>query len=219
MTASANIFYVYEHWRLDRNECFYVGKGSGKRAYVLKGRNPHHRGIVNKLERIGSAFEVRIVRSGLSEEEAFQLEKERIVFWKSDGADLSNLTDGGEGISGFRHSAETKVRISKKNKGVPAAFKGRVHSEETKARLSELGKKRGAPKHSPEIIEKIAASHRGSKRSAETCAKIAEKARGRPSGNKGKISPMRGKKLRPETINKMREAKRIWWAKTKEVAQ
>lgn len=23
-----NNFYVYEHWRLDKDECFYVGKGN-----------------------------------------------------------------------------------------------------------------------------------------------------------------------------------------------
>ena len=28
----ADIFYVYEHWRPDKNVCFYVGKGKGKRA-------------------------------------------------------------------------------------------------------------------------------------------------------------------------------------------
>lgn len=30
-----NNFYVYEHWRLDRDECFYVGKGTGKRAEAI----------------------------------------------------------------------------------------------------------------------------------------------------------------------------------------
>ena len=28
-------FYVYKHWRLDRDECFYVGKESGCRAYDM----------------------------------------------------------------------------------------------------------------------------------------------------------------------------------------
>jgi hypothetical protein len=91
-------FYVYEHWRIDRNECFYVGKGSGKRAYDMSCRNKHHQAIRSKLNRIGSAFEVRIVASGLSEKEAFDLEVERIRYWNEAGADLANRTHGGEGV-------------------------------------------------------------------------------------------------------------------------
>ena len=38
-------FYVYEHWRPDRDECFYVGKGKGGRANVMYGRNRHHEAV------------------------------------------------------------------------------------------------------------------------------------------------------------------------------
>ena len=31
-------FYVYEHWRRDTRVCFYVGKGSGPRAYVMRAK-------------------------------------------------------------------------------------------------------------------------------------------------------------------------------------
>ena len=56
-------YYVYEHWRLDTDTCFYVGKGSGNRAYKTVGRNCHWKNIVAKLERTGFAYEVRIVAS------------------------------------------------------------------------------------------------------------------------------------------------------------
>jgi hypothetical protein len=110
------MFYVYEHWRLDRDECFYVGKGCGKRAYNMSNRNKHHKGISDKLNRTGSAVEVRMVATGLSEDEAFRIEIERIAFWKSVGADLANYSCGGEGKTG-PHSEEHKRKISRSNKG------------------------------------------------------------------------------------------------------
>ena len=48
-----NRFYVYEHWRLDRDECFYVGKGKKYRAYKMQDRNRYHAAIVGKLQREG----------------------------------------------------------------------------------------------------------------------------------------------------------------------
>ena len=65
-------FYVYEHIRLDNMTCFYVGKGKGERAYDLE-RNDHHNNISN---RHGHA--VLIIKDNLTEEEAFELEKDTI---------------------------------------------------------------------------------------------------------------------------------------------
>ena len=102
-------FYVYEHWRLDRDECFYVGKGKGGRAYKMRDRNAHHRAIMDKLSREGSGMEVRMVATGLTEDEAFTLEVERIAFWRGIGVDLANRTNGGEGTSGFSAHNRQKV--------------------------------------------------------------------------------------------------------------
>ena len=57
------MFYVYEHWRTDRDECFYVGKGHGRRAYDMKRRNKYHQAIVSKILRTGFAVEIKIVAS------------------------------------------------------------------------------------------------------------------------------------------------------------
>ena len=105
------IFYVYEHWRPDRQECFYVGKGKGGRANELHhNRNRFHKFIQAKLSHFGTAVEVRIVADGLSESEAFALECERIALWRADGADLANWTDGGEGPSGYKQSPEHRQK-------------------------------------------------------------------------------------------------------------
>lgn len=142
--ANKQHFYVYEHWRLDKDECFYVGKGAGNRAYVKNGRNAHWRNIVSKLERIGSAYEIRIVASGLTEKEAFQIEKERIVFWR-DVVDLANQTDGGDGVSGLIMPPEVRKKMSEKAKGRKGniTMLGRKHSDETKfkMKLAKIGKK------------------------------------------------------------------------------
>jgi hypothetical protein len=216
MATSGTIFYVYEHWRLDRDECFYVGKGRGGRAYSMKDRNRHHQAIVAKLSRTGSAFEVRIVASCLSEPEAFELERERIAFWRSSGVDLTNLTNGGEGISGFRHSEETRKKLSHLNKGVPSPLRGKPISEETKKKLSEIGKKRGAPKLTKEQQEKVSGWHRGRKRSLETCQKISQAKKGKSSTTKGRPSPLKGRSLSLETRKLMSEKTTERWAKTRE---
>lgn len=134
-----NIFYVYEHWRLDKDECFYVGEGKGNRAYSSKSRNAHWKAIVAKLERIGSGYEVRLVATGLSQKEAFDLEIERISFW-DDKVDLANILPGGQngggGMRGKRHSAQTIEKM--KN-----AQKGRIITQEAKEklRIANIGKK------------------------------------------------------------------------------
>ena len=153
-------FYVYEHWRLDRDECFYVGKGKNKRAYTMRDRNSHHRAIMAKLSREGSGMEVRMVATGLTEDEAFALEVERIAFWREAGVDLANYTNGGDGVSGLKMSDEAKAKMSAAKKGLPGKITmlGRKHSEETKAKMSAA---HSGVKKSPEHAAKVGLRHKG----------------------------------------------------------
>ena len=150
-------FYVYEHWRPDRDEPFYVGKGSGRRAYHMSGRNSHHKAIQAKLSRLGMCVEVRLVASGLTEDEAFCMEIERIASLQSSGADLANMTIGGEGPSGAKRPPMplvTREKLSKAHKG---------------------------KKLSSAHVQKMAAAHRGMKRppfSDEHKKKLSEGRRG-----------------------------------------
>ena len=157
--SNVQTFYVYEHWRLDRDECFYVGKGQGRRAYSRSGRNIHWINIVNKLDRIGSGYEVRLVATGLCEEQSLSLEMERISFWKNK-TDLCNKTDGGDGVRGLTMSDEARKKMSDKAKGRPGvkSMLGRKHSEETKKKMSfaHTGKKK-----TPEHAAKVGAAHKG----------------------------------------------------------
>lgn len=162
--SSQNIFYVYEHWRPDTGTCFYVGKGSGRRAGDLVKRNRRHKLIVRKITRLGLQIEIRLVGESLSEDAAFALEKIRIAFWKGSGVQLTNQTDGGEGPS--NPSAEVRKKIGDNSRG-------RVASAATRAKMSavRLGKRR-----SPEQCAKFSALQKarfsGKGLPAETRAKI-----------------------------------------------
>lgn len=167
MTTSGT-YYVYEHWRLDRDECFYVGKGKGGRAYKMRDRNIFHTAIVKKLQREGYAVDVRIVACGLSEEKAFALEKERIAFWRSANADLANATNGGDGVSGLKMSDETraKMRAAKLGKKqTPEQIAKRIaplrgRKQPISAVIASAANRRGK-KLSLEHKEKLSKAHKG----------------------------------------------------------
>ena len=108
-----NVYYVYLHRRLSDNKVFYVGKGKNKRAYSTFGRNNWWSKTVSKHGLI-----VEIVFDKLEENEAFQIERDTILEMRYFGYPLVNMTDGGEGLSGFKWSEEQmKNHQSLKNKG------------------------------------------------------------------------------------------------------
>src|SRR6267142_27776 len=146
MPTPTNNFYVYEHWRRDRDECFYVGKGHGRRAYEMRWRkNPLHANVVEYLKRIKSDIEIRIISDAISEKDAFVLEQARIAYWRHLGVRLTNCTDGGEGITGHKHTAEVRDIIRKRHTGV--IF--------TPERRAKIGAKRKGKKHRPDSVEKM----------------------------------------------------------------
>lgn len=190
MATNIHTFYVYEHWRLDRDECFYVGKGKGRRAYSRSGRNSHWGNIVAKLERIGSGYEIRMVAVGLTEQEAFDLEVKRVAFWQ-DIVDLCNKTDGGDGVSGLVMSDEAKRKMSEKAKGRAGnrSMFGKKHSEETKAKMrsaklgkapNNAGKKYSRKPFSAEHRMKLSLSKKGRRMSDEARSKLSELRKIRP---------------------------------------
>lgn len=111
--TGANDFYVYIHRKADDNEVFYVGKGSGNRANFPHGRNKYWKNTVAKH----GGFTVEYVEKGLSETDALDLEMETIKFYRECGHTLTNLTDGGEGTSGWVANEATRERMSIAKKG------------------------------------------------------------------------------------------------------
>lgn len=88
---------VYLHIRNDTNKPFYVGIGSINRAYSKNGRSQWWKRIYNVASRT-----VYILYSGLTSQEAKQIEIETIKKLKENGFELCNLTDGGDGRLGSK---------------------------------------------------------------------------------------------------------------------
>lgn len=105
-----NRFYVYIHRKASNNDPFYVGKGSGNRAYEIgpTDRNPYWHRVNDK-----HGLKVEILFDNLSENEAFQCEKDAILELEYFGYKLTNLTKGGEGSCGLKFSDEQRLNIQK----------------------------------------------------------------------------------------------------------
>jgi len=101
-------FYTYIHRRADDGKVFYVGKGKGARAHSHASRNAHWQRTVAK-----HGIGVEIAAYWPTEAEAFEHERFLISCFRDIGQPLCNLTDGGDGPSGFKHSAETRAKISR----------------------------------------------------------------------------------------------------------
>lgn len=106
-------FYVYIH-KKPNGEVFYVGKGTKGRAWNRHSRNAHWNNIYKKY----GTFTVEIVANNLQEWYAFELEMDLILKYKTSGQPLTNVSFGGEGVSGLIVSEETKLKISKASTGI-----------------------------------------------------------------------------------------------------
>lgn len=162
-------FYVYVKFRPWNCVPCYVGKGHGKRAFSheAKSHNPHLERIIRKA---GGELPTVFPREGLTEAEAFETEVALIkaIGRKKNGGPLVNMTDGGEGVSGFVPSPE---QIAKQI----SCHTGRKRSAETRARMSIAQRGRT---YSPEAIEKMRMSHLGSRRGLEAIVKTSIANRG-----------------------------------------
>lgn len=103
------MFCTYAHYKPD-GKLFYIGKGSYSRAHSKKGRNTHWNNVVNKY----GSFKVQILANWQTEKEAFDHEILLIKCFKDMGYILSNISDGGLGSKGFRHTEEFKQKQKEK---------------------------------------------------------------------------------------------------------
>jgi hypothetical protein len=128
------MFYTYIHRTADNGRLFYIGKGKGSRSTCRHKRSNHWNSVVNKH----GGFQAEIVGLFETEQEAFAHERFLIASFRTFGARLANKTDGGDGLSGYKHSQEMRLRLS-------AMHKGKVMSEESRRRMSESRKGKPVP--------------------------------------------------------------------------
>jgi hypothetical protein len=138
------IYYVYAYLRKDGSP-YYIGKGKEDRAYAW-----HHRMPVPK-----DLTKIVFLETNLTNLGALALER-RYIRWygrkDNNTGILRNLTDGGEGGNGLKHTETTRAKVS-------AALKGRKFSDNTKSKMSKARK--------------------GIQKSKEWCQKLSESAKGR----------------------------------------
>lgn len=100
------MFCTYSHHKPD-GTLFYIGKGSLKRAHAKDNRNAHWKNIVAK-----HGYKVEVLAQWPTEVEAFEHEKFLISCFRDMGFTLANITGGGDGLSGHKHSNESKAKMS-----------------------------------------------------------------------------------------------------------
>ena len=215
----------------------------GKTIYPKERIQKHFSGssacpaLHNAIKKYGKdAFVVEILEEDVPEHLLAKFECLHIRFWNAKVPNGYNLTDGGEGMSGWKASQETRRKISEAQKGkslspehrrklseakkgTPSHNKGKTLSPEHRRKISEANQNR-----SPEHRQKLSKSLKGRTvwnkgktdiYSDATLKQMSNKAKGRTAWNKGKTGinsgekhPMYGKKHTPESIAKMSDKKK-----------
>jgi hypothetical protein len=160
-------FYVYVLARPNGSP-FYVGKGTGTRIYdhdneARCGHQCYKCNVIRKIWRNGGQIHRYTVFTTNDEQEAFDYERELISLYGR--KTLTNLTDGGEGASGLKHTEESKKKISRASTGRPSP-----KSPEHRRKISETLK--GHPLQ-PHVYEKFRVVNVGREYTEAHCDNIA----------------------------------------------
>lgn len=178
-----NTAYVYTLTDPRNGMPFYVGKGHGKRCefhldeakYYTK-RKSKKLNKIRKLMSLGMKPIITKVEENVSDAQAIDFECLLIAEMRDIGIPLTNMTDGGDGAKGYKHTEEYKRLASERQKN-------RVMTEEHKQRMrkpkSEEGRKNMAFARQTTLYRP----------SEETKRKTSEALLGRVSPMKGKTQP------------------------------
>jgi hypothetical protein len=112
-------FYVYAHRKASDGNVFYIGKGSGHRSTSVTGRNIYWRRISEK-----HGWKSSIIFKNLTECCALSIER---IFISILHGKLSNMTIGGSGPTGYKHTQSAKNAMSKAKKGIPKKTRTAQH--------------------------------------------------------------------------------------------
>ena len=214
---------------IKKNWCVYahINKYNGKRYIGITSQDPqkrwgnngsHYNGrkqrcFYNAIQKYGwNGFEHKILFRHLTEQEAIEKEKELILKYHTciyDNPKLGyNMTFGGDGTTGYKHSAETIVKMSEKRKGNGNGFYGKRHSKESKNKMSQHRKNKGVGKSN-----NFYGCHHSNK-TKQLLSELATKRTGELNPNygnhklAGENHPLYGKHLSEETKRKISQSRK-----------
>lgn len=164
----------------------YIGQTTGR----LDKRLSHHHYDAKKLSTIHKSNWIRsVIERGFEivispiEEGAIwgEAEIKWIKFYRDNGHDLVNTTDGGEGVVGYVRDAAWRKRRSDLVKGRASPNKGKKASDETRAKISAVQTGKKLPE---ETKRKLSESLKGRPKSEETKAKMKAAQQARAEANR-----------------------------------
>lgn len=157
----------------------YIGKSSSglrrpkdhaKASELKREAHIHKTRWIQSLINLGLKYEILVLEEFENNENLYEAEHEWITEAKRIGVRLTNHSNGGSGMTGYRHTAETKARLS-------LTSKGRVVSEETRLKISIAN----TGKHmSEESKIKMSVAKKGKPLSKEHRATMSLQRKGRP---------------------------------------
>lgn len=213
------------------NQVRYIGKSDAvcrrfkeHQSDIKSASNNKKIAWLKKLSKLGLQPRVVIIET-ISKLVWAETEIEWIRYFRSIGARLTNSTDGGEGIEGYKLTEAQKEKVSKMFKGkrfteehkrkigesntgkkrtdamkekLSTLYKGkagRPHTEETKKKMSESNKMRS----DPNLRQLIASFHIGAKRTEESRKKMSEARKGKKFGPRSEETKRRISEGRKKT--------------------
>jgi len=119
--------------RFKSHKCLKATKGTHLSSWIVSLRN---KGLLPLMETVDI-----VEGAGWREKESYYIE-----FYKNQGFDLVNLTSGGEGCEGYKHTDEARKKMSDIQKTIVRtfipSFSGNTHKKESKNKISssQMGK-------------------------------------------------------------------------------
>jgi hypothetical protein len=185
---------IYRHLK-PNGEVFYIGIGKTETRAYSRDRSKFWKSIVEKY-----GYEVQILKKDLTLEDAKELEIILIAHYGRRDlgtGTLVNMTNGGDGINGYKHSDEAILKITESSIG-------RIWTEELKSKMKKPKSKEHIENMkgriwTEESKSKISNSNKGRKMTDEAKQKMSE-------AKIGKTPWIKGKKMSDESREKMRIA-------------
>lgn len=187
-------------------EIRYVGKSSsGKYRATTKHTHGRCGNWVASLDKLNKKPIVKYLQGWetIDKKELCNAEIYWIAYFRALGCPLTNLTDGGEGWAGAKHTEEFKKNLAERNRN-------RIITDETKQKISNslIGNKMSADARAKMSKSRIGNKHRlGKPHTPETLAKMSFSARNPSEETRQKMSKsQKGKKHTEETKAKISAA-------------